>query len=106
MDNKTIYHAGDKVVVRSDLAEDVSYKMQGSTFGLLAINDMLNMAGKVAVITGVHESPISGLHYTIAGSCWKWSDEMFYGKCFDSVDDGLDDADTSEFMAFIDWMVG
>lgn len=105
MDIKTMYHVGDKVVVRSDLSHGVSYKMQGADFGLAAVEDMYYMAGAVAVITGVYNDEFAGPHYTIWGSSWKWTDEMFSGRHFDDFDDGLDNADTSELMAFINELV-
>lgn len=79
------YKPGDKVMIRSDLQEDVDYAEENSGNGLNIASDMLEYAGQVVTIAhnrqfyyGVEEDDHE----------WNWSIGMFdpsYGE-FDSTE--------------------
>ena len=70
---------GDRVVVRTDLQISThAYAMLSDTkFQLFAFGDMDNLRGKTVRITDIPHGRIKS--YSIEGSSWRWTDEMFEG---------------------------
>lgn len=70
---------GDRVVVRTDLQIGThAYAMLSDTkFQLFALGNMDNLRGKTVRITSIPHGRIKS--YSIEGSSWRWTDEMFEG---------------------------
>ena len=76
-----MYRVGDRVVVRPDLRRGVRYYMDNKDDWNSATEEMCAMAGKTVTI----ERTSAG-QYSVTGSVWHWTDEMFYGPEGDGFD--------------------
>lgn len=74
----TKFQIGDKVTVRSDLELNTTYGMEGNPYVDIAVNEMVDFAGKTVTIKEVdyHDGNLS---YEIEEDkgAWSWTDEMF-----------------------------
>lgn len=68
------YKVGDKVRVRKDLSTGVKYNMEDGSYWEIAIDCMIDLAGKVVTIKATHST-----WYTIVEEKCRWTDEMFEG---------------------------
>ncbi|OME54080.1 hypothetical protein BSK59_15985 [Paenibacillus odorifer] len=74
----TKYQVGDKVVVRSDLQEDEQYSMINDSYTDIAVDEMVERAGKTVTIAAI-EPEAGHMSYSILedSGYWSWTDEMF-----------------------------
>lgn len=79
---------GDRVLVRDDLGEGQNrYTMlHNPNYALCAVNDMLDLRGKIVTIKNAYSDRIK-----IKGNTWGWMDEMFEGVVIDTPVDCDDD---------------
>ena len=75
------YNVGDKVLVRSDLADGGHYFMEDdSENGNIVTSEMLELCGTVVTIEGLSGSG----QYFIKEGAYKWTDGMFVGRVNDA----------------------
>jgi len=73
-----LYQPGDRVIVRSDLRNNERYHMDGDPHIWMYTNEeMRRLAGEVVTIKGRHNCNED--IYSVEGSPWGWTDEMFVG---------------------------
>ena len=70
-----LYHVGDRVVVRSDLATGKRYYMTDSYHHDVCTFEMTKLAGKTVTISKIMWDG----SYMLFESVWHWTDEMFDG---------------------------
>ena len=73
-----MYKPGDKVMIRPDLSRREIYRMRSGPyngdFTYNAVEQMVDQAGEVLTIHGPRDG---GAGYTLEGSGYGWTDEMF-----------------------------
>lgn len=70
------YECGDRVLVRSDLIENESYRMEDSKDEDVVVSEMVEFVGKVVTVDKV--LPFGSGYRIIEDNClWVWTDGMF-----------------------------